>query len=71
VKPVEESFIKKVFLFLSSFLFTIVYITAESMARFLKEGRLIPGVYIPEFLFLLISFIAGIFIILSQRKKDV
>ena len=71
VRPLESSFINKVFLFLSSVLFTIVYIAAESMARFLKEGRLIPGVQIPEFLFLLISFIAGIFIILSQRKKDV
>ena len=70
VRPLGHSSIKKVFLFLSSILFTIVYIAAESMARFLKEGRLIPGVHIPEFLFLLISFIAGIFIILSQRKKD-
>ena len=69
VRPVEASFIKKVFLFLSSVLFTIIYIAAESMARFLKEGRLIPGVNIPEFLFLLISFIAGILIILSQRNK--
>ena len=71
VRPLKYSFIKKVFLFLSSFLFTIVYIAAESIARFLKEGRLIPGVHMPEFLFLLISFIAGIFIILSQKRKDV
>ena len=70
VRPLEFSFIKKGFLLLSSVLFTIVYIAAESMARFLKEGRLIPGIHIPEFLFLLISFIAGIFIILSQKKKD-
>ena len=70
VKPLDCSLIKKVLCFLSSFLFTIVYIAAESLARFLKEGRLIPGVHIPEFLFLLISFIACIFIILSQRQKN-
>ena len=70
VKPLDCSVIKKVFLFLSSVLFTVVYIAAESLARVLKEGRLIPGLHIPEFLFLLISFIACIFIILSQRKKD-
>ena len=69
VKPLDCSLIKKVLCFLSSVLFTIVYIAAESLARLLKEGRLIPGVHIPEFLFLLISFIACIFIILSQRKK--
>jgi hypothetical protein len=69
VRPLTYSFIKKVFLVLSSVLFTIVYIAAESIARFLKEGRLIPGVNFPEFLFLLISFIAGIFIILSQRRQ--
>ena len=69
VKPLDCSLIKKVFCFLSSVLFTILYIAAESLARFLKEGRLIPGVHIPEFLFLLISFIACIFIILSQRQK--
>ena len=69
VKPLDCSLIKKVLGFLSSVLFTIVYMAAESLARLLKEGRLIPGVHIPEFLFLLISFIACIFIILSQRKK--
>ena len=69
VKPLDCSLIKKVFCFLSSVLFTILYIAAESLARFLKEGRLIPGVHIPEFLFLLISFIACIFIILFQRQK--
>ena len=69
VKPLDCSLIKKVLCFLSSVLFTIVYMAAESLARFLKEGRLLPGVHIPEFLFLLMSFIACIFIILSQRHK--
>ena len=69
VKPLDCSFIIKVLFFLSSVLFTFVYIAAESLARLLKEGRLIPGVQIPEFLFLLISYIACILIILSQRNK--
>jgi hypothetical protein len=70
VKPLDCSGIKKVFFFLSSLLFTIVYIGAESLARFLKEGKIIPGIYIPEFLLLLISFIACIFIILSKRHSN-
>jgi hypothetical protein len=41
---------------------------AEELARYLVQGRLIPGVYVPEFLFLVISFFACIGIILSHRK---
>ena len=68
VKPLTFSFIKKTAAFLSSVLFTIVYMLAESMARFLAQGRLIPGVHVPEFLFLVISYLACIGIILSLRK---
>ena len=68
VKPLTFSFIKKTAAFLSSVLFTIVYMLAESMARFLAQGRLIPGVHVPEFLFLVISYLACIGIILSHRK---
>ncbi|KPJ55558.1 MAG: hypothetical protein AMJ42_06625, partial [Deltaproteobacteria bacterium DG_8] len=62
--------IKKSAAFLSSALFTIVYIMAENLARFLVQGRLIPGVYVPEFLFLVIAYIACIVIILSHRKQN-
>jgi hypothetical protein len=32
-----------------------VYIMAENVARYLAQGRLIPGVNVPEFIFLVIS----------------
>ena len=70
VRPLTLPFIKKSAAFLSSVLFTIVYILAENLARFLKEGRLVPGVRVPEFLFLVISFFACIAIILSYRKRN-
>jgi hypothetical protein len=68
VKPLTFSFIKKTAAFLSSVLFTILYMLAESMVRFLAQGRLIPGVHVPEFLFLVISYFACIGILLSHRK---
>jgi hypothetical protein len=70
VKPLEFPFIKKSAAFLSSVLFTIVYILAENLARFLAQGRLIPGVPVPESLFLVISFLACIAIILSYRQRN-
>jgi len=68
VKPLKSSFIKKTLAFLSSVLFTIVYIMAENVARFLAQGRLISGVHVPEFIFVVISYIAFVIIILSHRK---
>ena len=70
VKPLEFPFIKKSLAFLSSVLFTIIYILGENLARFLAQGRLIPGVHVPEFLFLVISFFICIAIILSYRRRD-
>ena len=70
VKHLSLSFLKKLLALLSSVLFTIVYILAENTARYLEAGKLIPGVRVPEFLFLLISFLACVAIILSYRKKD-
>jgi hypothetical protein len=69
VKPLTSTFIKKMVAFTTSFIFTIVYIMAEELARHLVQGSLIPGVHVPEFLFLVISFFAGIGIILSHRKR--
>lgn len=70
VKPLTFSFIKKTAAFLSSVLFTIVYILAEYLAIYSGRGKLIPGVHVPEFLFLVISFFAGIGIILYHRKRQ-
>jgi len=70
VKPLRLPVIRKAALFLSSIFFTLIYMMAENLARFLKEGRLIPRVYVPEFLFLLISFIACALIILSHRRRN-
>ncbi len=69
VSPLKFPFGKKLAAFLTSILFTVVYILAENLARFLKEGRLVPGVHVPEFLFLVTSFFACIAIILSFRKR--
>jgi len=41
---------------------------AENVARYLAQGRLIPGVNVPEFIFLVISFLAFVLIILAHRK---
>jgi hypothetical protein len=45
-----------------------VYIMAENVARFLAQGRLISGVHVPEFIFVVISYIAFVIIILAHRK---
>lgn len=70
VSPLEFTSIKKSAAFLTSILFTIVYMLGEYLARLSAEGKLIPGVYVPEFLFLVISFFACIVIILSYRKRN-
>jgi hypothetical protein len=69
VKPLKIPLIKKSAFFLSSIFFTLIYIMAENLARFLREGRLLRGVYVPEFFFLFISFIACTLIILSHRRR--
>jgi len=69
VKPLTVPLIKKTAAFLSSVIFTLVYISAEYAARNMVEGRLIPGVYVPEFLILVISFLAGVLIILAHSKR--
>jgi hypothetical protein len=68
VKPLKFSPLKKTLAFLSSIVFVLVYIMAEEVARFLVQGRLIPGVHVPEFIFVVIAYLAFIVIILVQRK---
>ncbi len=68
VKPLSFPFLKKTAAVLSSVIFVIVYIMAEEVARHLAQGSLIPGVNVPEFIFLVISFLAYVLIILAHRK---
>ena len=68
VKPLDFPVMKKIAAFLSAILFTIVYILAENLARYLAQGRLITEVHVPEFIFLVVSFLAFVFIILAHRK---
>ena len=70
VKPLALPLIKKTAAFLSSVLFTIVYILAEYLAIYSGRGKLIPGVHVPEFRFLVISYFAFIGIILYHRKQQ-
>jgi len=70
VKHLKASALKKVMAFFSSFLFTVAYMLPESLARLAVKGKLIPGVNVPEFLFLLISFLACVGIILANRKRQ-
>jgi len=69
VKPLAVPLKKKTAAFLSSVIFTLVYISAEYAARNMVEGRLIPGVYVPEFLILVISFLAGVLILMAHSKR--
>ena len=68
VKPLDFPVMKKIAALLSAVIFTIVYIMAENVARYLAQGRLITGVHVPEFIFLVISFLAFVLIILAHRK---
>lgn len=70
VKPLNAGVPVKIFGALSAVIFTLVYIMAENLARYLAQGRLIPGVQVPEFIFLIIATIAFMIIILWQRKKS-
>ncbi|RMF93784.1 MAG: hypothetical protein D6734_09235 [Candidatus Schekmanbacteria bacterium] len=63
------STVKKIFAFLSNFLFAAVYVLAENIARWAHQGKIIRGVEIPEFIFMIISCLATLGIILSHRKK--
>lgn len=61
---------RKILAFLAHFLFTIVYVLAENIARWGHWGKLIPGLEIPEFIFMIISFLGTIGIILYHRGSS-
>ena len=68
INPQSYSLVKQGVAVLSAVLFTGVYIGAEEVARALADGRMLNGMMIPEFIFVLIAFVSFIVIILVQRK---
>ena len=68
IRPAQMSVGRQALGVLSAVVFTLVYIGAEEVARALADGRLITGLMIPEFVFVVISFLAFVWIILAQRK---
>jgi hypothetical protein len=68
IKPLGLSIAKQLLAVLSAVVFTGVYIGAEEVARALADGRMLDGVMIPEFVFVLAAFLAFVAIILAQRK---
>ncbi|MDP7270581.1 MAG: hypothetical protein QGG65_04470, partial [Gammaproteobacteria bacterium] len=54
---------------LAAVVFTGVYIGAEEVARALADGRMLNGVMIPEFIFVVFAFLAFVVIILAERKR--
>jgi hypothetical protein len=68
IQPMHMSLVRQVLAVLSAVIFTGVYIGAEEVARALADGRMITGVMIPEFVFVLIAFLAFVAIILAERK---
>jgi hypothetical protein len=68
IHPAQMSVGRQALGVLSAVVFTLVYIGAEEVARALADGRLITGLLIPEFVFVVISFLAFVWIILAQRK---
>jgi hypothetical protein len=68
IRPAQMSVGRQALGVLSAVVFTLVYIGAEEVARALADGRLITGLLIPEFVFVVISFLAFVWIILAQRK---
>jgi len=68
VKPLGYSALKQLLAMVSAVVFTGVYIGAEEVARALADGRMLNGVMVPEFVFVVITFLAFVGIILAQRK---
>ena len=70
IRPHDFSVIKKIIAVLSAVVFTGVYIGAEEVARALADGRMLNGTQIPEFVFVVIAFLAFVGIILASRKAN-
>ena len=70
IKPLGLSFIMQFLAVVSAVVFTGVYIGAEEVARALADGRMLNGLMIPEFVFVLIAFLAFVVIILAERNNN-
>jgi len=70
VRPQSFAFIRQVAAILSAIGFTGVYIGAEEVARALADGRMLNGMMIPEYVFVLFAFLAFVVIILAERKTE-
>ncbi len=70
IKPLGLSLIMQFLAVVSAVVFTGVYIGAEEVARALADGRMLNGLMIPEFVFVLIAFLAFVVIILAQRNSN-
>ncbi|GAG30543.1 unnamed protein product, partial [marine sediment metagenome] len=68
IRPHAFSVLKQVAAVLSAVIFTVTYIGIEEIARALADGRMLNGARIPEFVFVLIAFLAFVAIILASRK---
>ncbi|MDP6437808.1 MAG: hypothetical protein QF790_08760 [Gammaproteobacteria bacterium] len=68
IRPSAFSVLKQLVAVLTAVAFTGVYIGAEEVARALADGRMLNGVMIPEFVFVLAAFLAFVAIILAERK---
>ncbi len=68
IKPLGFSLIRQFIAVLSAVVSTGIYIGAEEVAWALAAGRMLNGVMIPEFIFVLAAFLAFVGIILAQRN---
>jgi hypothetical protein len=68
IKPLEFSIARQFAGVISAVFFTGIYIAAEEVARALADGRMLNGLMIPEFVFVLIAFLSFVAIILAERK---
>jgi hypothetical protein len=68
IRPMGFALTRQLLAVVSAIVFTLVYIGAEEVARGLADGRMLNGVMIPEFVFVLSAFLAFVVIILVERK---
>ena len=69
IRPLGFSIGKQLLAVLTAIIFTGVYIGVEEVARALADGRMLNGLMIPEFVFVLIAFLAFVVIILAGRER--
>jgi len=68
IRPHSFSVLKQIAAVVSAVIVTLVYIGTEEVARALADGRMLNGIMIPEFVFVLLAFLAFVAIILASRK---